>query len=481
MVDRTNLVIDQNGSTTELVNFGTANSLRFAPNDDSLIVIHQSPVQIDDNDATAFRMAWTSTTPESQTTGGSPEHLVHPPVSWGNVGTQTRLNSLLPTPQEVQTTNISTTPRYVAIHSIASSRLYEEERLYDDESSWTEWVRPILAAACFFVAAILLARSLPFSPWYAQRSATAAVATSQPVIKTIAIQDIDVGMRTMGQNPGRSQVETYPDPDPATSRKLVLRMTKESGGNLSVKLLRPLAWIEANSVVEGGTFFLDLPEMGAVGEAHVEAILPCPPIRPGPGNVGTGTFAHEAAAGQPILSVTFANGAHIHGVTDNHPTYSVTRQEFLPIGDMREGETVQLAAGTTTITHLTSRPARAGEMLYNLETHNEHVYQVTSAGVLVHNTCSSLIRNNSGLVRHAEDAGRSVQRSLDNLVGQLQKGNMNPGIGNRHLFNGIMEARARDGARVYLRNVGDQGQILAKSSKHNQNQVIGLLQQLYGN
>jgi len=123
---------------------------------------------------------------------------------------------------------------------------------------------------------------------------------------------------------------------------------------------------------------------------------------------------------------------------------------------------------------------KAGERVYNLEVHGEHVYQVTTAGVLVHNTCTSLINSNPGFIQHAEDAGRSVQRSLDKLTAALGKGNMNPGIGSKHLFNGIMEARARDGARVYFRSVGDRVEILAKSSKNNQDQVIDLLRQIYG-
>ena len=57
---------------------------------------------------------------------------------------------------------------------------------------------------------------------------------------------------------------------------------------------------------------------------------------------------------------------------------------------------------------------------------------------------------------------------------------MNPGIGTRFLFNGIFEARARDGARVYFRH-GESGivEILAKSTKHTQDQVIRALQSLY--
>ena len=51
-------------------------------------------------------------------------------------------------------------------------------------------------------------------------------------------------------------------------------------------------------------------------------------------------------------------------------------------------------------------------------------------------------------MRAAEDAGRNVQEGLDQLVNQLQKGNMNPGIGTKHLFKDIFEARARIGSDI---------------------------------
>ncbi|MCL2624812.1 MAG: hypothetical protein FWD31_14205, partial [Planctomycetaceae bacterium] len=85
------------------------------------------------------------------------------------------------------------------------------------------------------------------------------------------------------------------------------------------------------------------------------------------------------------------------------------------------------------------------------------------------------------LIDAAKNAGKSVQKELDALVFQLQKGNMNPGIGTKHLFNGIFEARAKNGARVYFRKVGDGIEIVGKSDKHNQPQVIAILQRLYEN
>jgi hypothetical protein len=64
---------------------------------------------------------------------------------------------------------------------------------------------------------------------------------------------------------------------------------------------------------------------------------------------------------------------------------------------------------------------------------------------------------------------------------QLNKGNMNPGIGTRFLFDEIFEARGTNGARVYFRNGADGVvEILAKSSKANQEPVIAEVRRLYG-
>jgi hypothetical protein len=121
-----------------------------------------------------------------------------------------------------------------------------------------------------------------------------AASISQPSVTTRNIEDCDVGQRALGRNPLRRQVEMLPEPDPKTSRKLVLRMRKESGHRLDIRLIRSLSWLETVGAIQGESFFLNLEEMGAVGDAYVETILPCPPIEKGEGNVITGVFAHEA-------------------------------------------------------------------------------------------------------------------------------------------------------------------------------------------
>jgi len=94
---------------------------------------------------------------------------------------------------------------------------------------------------------------------------------------------------------------------------------------------------------------------------------------------------------------------------------------------------------------------------------------------------TSRIGASERLIKEAEEAGRSVQPGLDSLFEQLASGNTNPGIGNNTLgFGGIIEARHRNGARIYFHWVRGGIEILAKSSKANQPQVINTLRNIYG-
>ena len=104
---------------------------------------------------------------------------------------------------------------------------------------------------------------------------------------------------------------------------------------------------------------------------------------------------------------------------------------------------------------------------------------IAAAGV-EHFAVVSRISESPRLVRNAEAAGKASQGSLDNLVAQLARGNLNPGIGTKALGNGIFEARARDGARVYFRIVKGTIEILGKSTKANQEAVIQEIMRTFG-
>ncbi len=95
---------------------------------------------------------------------------------------------------------------------------------------------------------------------------------------------------------------------------------------------------------------------------------------------------------------------------------------------------------------------------------------------------SSSVKRNNGLVKQAEKAGKNVdvQNALDLPFEKQAVGQVNPSTGKKNLFNGIFEARGKDGGRLYFRNTPDGYEIVGKSSKANQKAVIQTLRSMYG-
>ncbi|MFS0567744.1 RHS repeat-associated core domain-containing protein, partial [Brevibacillus invocatus] len=98
-------------------------------------------------------------------------------------------------------------------------------------------------------------------------------------------------------------------------------------------------------------------------------------------------------------------------------------------------------------------------------------------------TATSVIKNDKRLVRAAMEMGKDprVQTEADNLVKSFLSGNTNPGKGSKSLgFGGIYEMRGANGARVYFKNVETGIEVVGKSNKANQADVIKVLRDLYG-
>ncbi|MFN7803178.1 MAG: polymorphic toxin-type HINT domain-containing protein, partial [Planctomycetaceae bacterium] len=232
------------------------------------------------------------------------------------------------------------------------------------------------------------------------------------------IGEIRTGERVLAANPQMNHaVVTASEIDPGTWRNIRLRMRKPHGGTLDIVLLRPLAWLaeqvdEFDQLVAAdshasvpphavrseqdhagfqldsdvghdiGWIHLALPELGAVGPAEVLAIEPCPPLASGPGRTVTGTFAHSAG---DVLDLEIEGLDTPLGCTANHPFWSADRQDFVPAGSLTIGEHLRTESGTLRqVTRITPRrgPPVA---VFNLEVDAEHVYYVSTAGVLVHN------------------------------------------------------------------------------------------------
>jgi len=166
-----------------------------------------------------------------------------------------------------------------------------------------------------------------------------------------------------------------------------LHMVKPDGHGLEVQLLRPIDWLVETGAAAGGTIRLQIDELGIDGPATVLSIDDCPAIRPGPGHVVTGTFAHDPS--DNLINVQVEGEPEPIGCTPNHPFWSETREDFVQAIDLEPGEELWTSEyGIVEVQSITARPQP--ERVYNLEVQTEHVYQVGESGVLVHNAKSYL-------------------------------------------------------------------------------------------
>ena len=92
------------------------------------------------------------------------------------------------------------------------------------------------------------------------------------------------------------------------------------------------------------------------------------------------------------ISITMrrTDGGIIEG-TPIHPIWSVDRNDWVPLGELTEGESLQAADGLATV--LSILVTNDSKPVYNIEVHGEHVYQAGELELLVHNgnlTCEML-------------------------------------------------------------------------------------------
>jgi hypothetical protein len=203
--------------------------------------------------------------------------------------------------------------------------------------------------------------------------------------RTKRIADVRVGDRVKADNPtGEEDLSLGAEVDPATWRKLVLRASKRDGSWADVELLRPLSWIEERGANVGGTAPVSFPECGIDGDADVLAIEPCPPIMPGRGRVVTGTFHHSSAH---VMELRVDGLATPIITTVNHLFWSADRRDYVRADALSRGERLSGRSGSMVVA--AAVPLNRAIPVYNLEVHGAHVYHVSTAGILVHNSATT--------------------------------------------------------------------------------------------
>ncbi len=273
--------------------------------------------------------------------------------------------------------------------------------------------RPFLSRGLAAIAVVLLSvggfLSLRGSghtqpqPLIAAVEADRSESTSTPQYLSKRIADIQpIADRVLADNPeteGQAPSD-FGEFNAADWRLLKLLIPKPDGEWLKVTLARPLTWIEESERDEHGRLWLEFEELGIANWADVLAIEPCPAAAVGEGRLVTGKFEHSSAE---VIDL------HVDGLSDpisttsNHPFWSEDLLEFVQAGALSIGEHLRLANGDiTTVTAVYARPGKVA--VFNLEVDGEHVYYVSDAGVLVHNSGNGKYLGYSGppvrIVRH---------------------------------------------------------------------------------
>ena len=268
-------------------------------------------------------------------------------------------------------------------------------------------LRSSLVRNMFLLAGLSLSGALAFASFReAARQPILPESTTLSLRKDVAhkpIEQIRVGERVVtdlpaeardlhGMGPAKS-AERNPAQSPDKFRLIRMRGERiwQDGtvDDLNVETIQHVSWIETNKVRVGkpAAIPLDLVEMGesADQQAIVLAVLPCPKIEEGPGQVVLTTVNHLSPR---ILSLSVRNkeGAlETISSTPFHKFYNSTRRLWMSADDLRIGDTLDGSTGPCSAIGFeeTLKTTR----VYNLSVEDEHVYRVSNLGILVHNIC----------------------------------------------------------------------------------------------
>jgi hypothetical protein len=302
----------------------------------------------------------------------------------------------------------------------------------DDAGNCANWFAKFVNGGCFVAGTPVLLTAMPMnyiiqnqlwgdtSSWFLNNENTEDESGN---LKTktqllIPIQEVPLGARVPTKNPRPWEVDGVPEPDTDSWVKISLIINRNDGGFVEIEMLRSVAWIQANSISPGRFVPFNLPELQVSGHAFVTALDECPPIASGVGSVVTARFITREVQVVASAEVCSHDGRRetITGTTV-HPIWSVDRQDWVPLGELAEGETLRGVEGDVVV--LSIAFLRVAQEVYNLEVHNEHVYQVGELGVLVHNTGPCLVRfgqKAESAVQLAEDAARAMANGFPHGV-----------------------------------------------------------------
>jgi RHS repeat-associated protein len=251
------------------------------------------------------------------------------------------------------------------------------------------FVRGLLAISLLLALSIVggVWRSLPSS-----QPSKVEIRPPSPGVGSKPIEALRVGERVWAGNPEGGQ-GTETRVDPATWRQLQLRAeTRWDDGTLDVievETLQPPEWVAAHQARVGAMvpLPLDLVEMGLPEHltGRVIANNPCPRIVRGPGQVVLTTVNHLNADVRELTVEDKQGRRESFRPTGQHRFYREVDKTWVSAAALRKGD--KLHGRSTPLTVVANGAVPGVHRVYNLTVEGEHVYQVSTLGVVAHNNC----------------------------------------------------------------------------------------------
>ena len=193
---------------------------------------------------------------------------------------------------------------------------------------------------------------------------------------------------------------------------------------INVETLQPWQWIHHHEVrVQGyAPMPIDALEMGLPEDltGKVIDILPCPPLRAGPGRLVLTTVDH---LNKDVIELTLLNSdgdPETLRPTGTHKFYSITRGEWLSASQLARGEHLDGINGKITVADVKRLPGT--HRVYNMTVQGEHLYRVAECGVLVHNQkCTDLVANKNGIISEIGISGSSKKIDVTKTKSVVQR------------------------------------------------------------
>lgn len=177
---------------------------------------------------------------------------------------------------------------------------------------------------------------------------------------------------------------------------------------MDAELLRPRIWVKSHGLKAGQLLPLNIAELQVAGLAHITAIEPCPTIATGEGSVITARFLTRQVDVIVRAEILGPDGTiEVIEGTPIHPIWSLDRLDWVPLSELEQGESLQSQYGIATVLSLAI--LRKAVPVYNVEVNGEHVFEVGSTAILVHNACQVDVVN---IGEHALQSAHNWQKVL---------------------------------------------------------------------